>query len=107
MESPRLKLREGSDFHACPTCAKHNPFDSTHCSSCVANAGEDGLLMTPDCAVELSSHPNSMSVTDRRATCTLVFEINPALSRMLSEQLPKVSWAANAANAVAKRLTND
>ena len=55
--------------------------------------------MTPDCAAELSSHPNSMSVTDRRATCTLAFEINPALGKMLSE-LPKKSWTANAAKAV-------
>ena len=40
-----------------------------------------------------------MSVTDRRATCELVFEIDSVLGKMLSE-LPKSPWAANAANAV-------
>ena len=99
MESPRLKIREGSAFNACPTCAKHNPFDSTHCSSCVANVQEDGSLMALDNAVSVSSQPNAMSVTDRRATCKLMFKIDPVLGKMLSE-LPKTSWAANAANAV-------
>ena len=103
MESPRLKIREGSGFHACPTCSKHTPFVSTHCSSCVAIAGDDGEIMTPDCAAELSSHPNSVSVIDRRATCTLSFEINPALGKMLSE-LPKKSWTSNATKAVSLPL---
>ena len=103
MESPRLKIREGSGFHACQTCSKHTPFVSTHRSSCVAITGDDGEIMTPDCAAELSSHPNSMSVIDRRATCTLSFEINPALGKMLSE-LPKNSWTANATKAVSLSL---
>ena len=44
-----------------------------------------------------------MSVIDRRATCTLSFEINPALGKMLSE-LPKKSWTSNATKAVSLPL---